>query len=250
MISDIILIGPLKAGKSTLAKLLSRRLKVPQYSLDKHRHYYKEAGFDEAYARELIRKDGFSALYHYRKPFEAFIVERILAQHSNCVFDFGACHSVYEDDALFERVRRILQPYRNVVLILPAPDLEESIQILRGRGSVTRIGEVDLCEHFVRHNSNFDLAKSIVYTKGKTPEITCNEILALLPPPAGCPGGDAGVGDAKSRNSFYGAPQRNNGEEVLTNLLSGSLPSGNKGVPGAKHPDPGNPPQLRHQPAS
>jgi hypothetical protein len=32
-------------------------------------------------------------------------------------------------------------------------------------------------EHFVRHHSNYDLAKYIAYTKDKAPEQTCDEIL-------------------------------------------------------------------------
>ncbi|MEH2063239.1 MAG: hypothetical protein V7K50_13415 [Nostoc sp.] len=49
------------------------------------------------------------------------------------MIDFGAGHSVYEDDALFKRVQKVLEPYINVVLILPSPNLEESIQILNER---------------------------------------------------------------------------------------------------------------------
>ncbi|MCK7516287.1 MAG: hypothetical protein MZV64_00425 [Ignavibacteriales bacterium] len=32
-------------------------------------------------------------------------------------------------------------------------------------------------EHFVRHHSNYDLAKYIAYTRDKTPEQTCDEVL-------------------------------------------------------------------------
>lgn len=48
MTSDIILIGPPMAGKSTLAVLLSEALKVPKYSLDELRwSFMKEIGYDE-----------------------------------------------------------------------------------------------------------------------------------------------------------------------------------------------------------
>jgi hypothetical protein len=35
-------------------------------------------------------------------------------------------------------------------------------------------------EHFVRHPSNYALAKHVVYTKNKSPVETCDEILSLL----------------------------------------------------------------------
>jgi hypothetical protein len=40
-------------------------------------------------------------------------------------------------------------------------------------------------EHYLRHPANLSLAKTVVYTLGKTPEETCTDILralALTPP--------------------------------------------------------------------
>ena len=38
----------------------------------------------------------------------------------------------------------------------------------------------DFHEHFVKHHSNHDLAKFVVYTKEKSPEETRDEILSLI----------------------------------------------------------------------
>jgi hypothetical protein len=65
-------------------------------------------------------------------------------------------------------------------LILPSPDREESIQILNERNGSIFSNGVDSNEHFVKHHSNYDLAKFIVYTKGKSPEETCDDILKLV----------------------------------------------------------------------
>ena len=181
MISDIILIGPIRAGKSTLGKLLAEKLGLPQCSMDDLRWgYYKEIGYDETVQKQVEKQEGFPGVYRYWKPFEAHAVERLLAEHHNCVIDFGAGHSVYEDDALFARIQRLLVPYANVVLILPSPDLDESVRMLKERGFDGVSNGFDFHEHFVMHHSNHDLAKIVVYTKGKSPEETREEILAAV----------------------------------------------------------------------
>jgi shikimate kinase len=181
LFTDIILIGPIGAGKSTQGKLLSEKLGLPQCSMDTVRwDYYKEIGYSEETARQLGEQEGFAGVYRYWKPFEAHAVERLLAEHHNCVIDFGAGHSVYEDDALFSRVQQVLAPYKNVVLLLPSPDLDESIRLLHTRTYAPLPEEFDLHAHFVKHHSNHDLAKIVVYTEGKTPEQTRDEILAAV----------------------------------------------------------------------
>lgn len=181
MISDIILIGPIRTGKSTVGKLLAEKLGLPQCSMDELRWgYYKEIDYDEELAQQIKEKAGFLGLYTYWKPFEAYAVERLLSEHSNWVIDFGGGHSVYEDNKLFHRVEEILKPYKNIVLILPSPDLEESIQILNERNGGIVSNKVDFNEHFVKHHSNHALAKFVVYTKDKSPEETGDEILNIV----------------------------------------------------------------------
>lgn len=179
-ISDIVLIGPMGAGKSTVGALLAKKLGLPQCSMDEHRwSYYQEIGYDEALAKQKRETEGAWAINHYWQPFEAYAVERLLADHKNCVIDFGAGHSVYEDDALFQRVQRALAPYTNVILLLPSADLDESLRILHKRNEQLPEDIQQVNEHFVRHRSNYRLAKFTVYTKGHTPEGTCSKILHL-----------------------------------------------------------------------
>jgi shikimate kinase len=171
------------AGKSTQGKLLASKLGLPQCPMDRYRwDYYKEIGYDEEFAKKLGRVD-FWALYMYWKEFECYSVERLLSEHSNCVIDFGAGHSVYEIDTHFARVEKVMKPYRNVVLILPSPDKDESYRLLSERAGWTPApGEFTMNGHFVKHHSNYDLAKHIVYTKGKSPEETRDEILERIAP--------------------------------------------------------------------
>ena len=181
MRNDVVLIGPIGAGKSTVAALLADALGVPRQSIDAFRSiYYSELGYDEAYADALRESEGMLGLYRYWKPFEAHAVERVLAEHSGCVFDFGAGHSVYEDPKLFARVRRALADVRFVVLLLPSPDPEASIRVLLDRLPLRAEGVAELNEHFVRHPSNARLATHTVYTEGKTPEDVRDELVALV----------------------------------------------------------------------
>jgi len=185
----IILIGPMCAGKSTIARYLAEHLGMQRYELDEMRWtYYAEIGYDPAVIAPIIQSEGMAGVARYWKPFEAHAVERVLAETLSGIIDFGAGHSVYDDSVLFSRVQRALAPYRNVILLLPSPDLEESVTLLNAR-LVTlleeEVGTVDpailaMNAHFVRHPSNHQLATHIVFTEGKTPEETGAEILQLL----------------------------------------------------------------------
>jgi shikimate kinase len=186
MARPLILIGPMHAGKSTIAALLAGRFGVPRICMDDVRwDYYKEIGYTEADQKAAYDRGGFAAMVAYWKPFEAHAVERLLADHANdrCVIDFGAGHSVYEDVQLLERVRRAMEPYA-VVLLLPSPDVEESIAILRARRDERHPEQAgrptDVNEHFVRHPSNAQLAKFTIYTKGRSPEQAADDIATVL----------------------------------------------------------------------
>lgn len=185
MNETIVLIGPMRAGKSTIGQLIADKLDRPSCSMDELRwEYYEEIGYDAAEAERALKSEqGIWGILRYWKPFEAHAVERILGDYPDHVIDFGAGHSVYEDEALFARVQHLLVPC-NVILLLPCPDLAVSVEVLNARLSAE--GEqVDgtllaVNEHFVRHTSNFQLATMVVYTEGKTPGATCEEIVGRI----------------------------------------------------------------------
>jgi shikimate kinase len=90
---------------------------------------------------------------------------------------------VYEDPALFERVQETLKPYSPIILLLPSPDVDESLEVLRQRHAIFYNGQ-EITEYFVRHPANASLAKITVYTAGKSPDDTCAEILSRIDPNA------------------------------------------------------------------
>ena len=189
MNSTIILIGPLGAGKTTVGHLLAEKLGLPLCSVDDVRWaYYQRAGYDQTIASQIASSDqGIQGVLEYSKPFEAQLVEQVLADRHG-ILDFGASNTVYDDQDLFARVERALASYLNVILLLPSPDLDESAEILKNRLTrmLTETGKVftdelfELNETFVKHPSNHQLAKQIIYTKDKTPENICDELVQKL----------------------------------------------------------------------
>lgn len=174
----VILIGPMKVGKSTVARLLAERLGLRRNGLDKKRWaYFAEIGYDESYAHLVAQMEGMQAVLSYWKPFEVHAVERHLAQAADCVIDFGAGYSVQDEPALRQRIRRALEPYKNVVLLLPSPDPAESAAYLDDRVS----SELHAANrHYLADSANRELATIVVYTMGKNPEETCDEVVQQL----------------------------------------------------------------------
>jgi shikimate kinase len=176
---EIFLIGPINSGKTTLGKLVAAQTGLAQISLDMLRwKYYDEIGYDAKHATDIRAKEGLPALTRYWKPFEAHAVERGVAEHRNMVMDFGGGHSVQDDPTLFEKIKRALEPFPNVVLVMPSADKEESLRILKERDLdyITPVWEWK--EWMLRQLAATDFAKKRVYTKGKDLQQVADEILA------------------------------------------------------------------------
>ncbi len=112
----------------------------------------------------------------------------LLADFQRGIIDFGASNSVYDDKGLFAQVKHALAPYPNVILLFPSPDKKESAEILNIR-LIRMLTEArqsfteelfELNNYFIQHSSNYQLAKRIIYTKDKTPEIIRDEIMKGL----------------------------------------------------------------------
>jgi hypothetical protein len=185
MSSNIVLIGPSLSGKTTLAKLLGERLNRPVRELDVLRWMYSaELGYDEERAKQIRHEGGMPALAAYWKPFDIHAVERVLADFpGDCIIPFGAGHSVYDDDVAFKQVQAALAGH-HVIFVRPSPDFEESIQTLKDRvaglGFDPEGGITVMNIYFLQHHANADLATMVVYTKDKTPDATCTEIIERL----------------------------------------------------------------------
>jgi hypothetical protein len=178
---EIILIGPMGAGKSTLGRLLADRLGMSLCALDEIGWtYYCAAGFDADEERRLRAAHGWVASLRYWAPFNLDALERVLADYHDCVFDCGAGHSVYDDPAHLARAQRALAPFPNVVLVLPSPDPVTAASVLRARRPPPSDDGFDLATYAASHPANRLLARHVVYTEDKTPEETRGEVLDRL----------------------------------------------------------------------
>jgi len=178
----ILFIGPVRAGKTTLARLLAAQLGLPQISLDEVRwKYYREIGYDEVRAKQIRADGGFLALVLYRQLFDPYSVERVVSDYTEAVIDFGAGVGPYESQEQLQRVRNLLKPIPNIFLLLPSTDVEKSLQILRERDINPAVDlKFDINAHFFHHPGYRILSKHVIYTKNNTPEQSCSEVLQML----------------------------------------------------------------------
>ena len=181
-----MLIGPIGAGKSTQGQHLSKTRKVPSISLDGvAKKYFDENGWCQADLDRILKEQGPLAAYRYRWPFFAYAAERVLDEYRDCIIDFGAGHSHYEDSSLLNRVEQALAPFINVVLLLPSPDLDRSVEILRERNLRLHnndcvVDGYDFMDHWVKDESNHRLATITVFTEGRTTNQTRDDILGQV----------------------------------------------------------------------
>jgi hypothetical protein len=174
-------------GKTTVSTLVADALGVSRVELDEIAMPYYRAcpDFDPDTYNSLTEHQGFVAAYRYWEPALAFAVERVVDDHHGAVLDLGAGHSCFLDPACAVRVRRALAPFVNTILLLPDPDVERSVAIIRDRCARTRDGmtwrfdDVDFIRHWVASGQNHELARHVVYTQDDAPEQVAERVVAL-----------------------------------------------------------------------
>lgn len=189
----IIIIGPMCSGKSTIAKLLSEKLSIPHYPLDYLRgYYYLKNGIDIDRHENLREGDDFQKYVSYIRPYEIDAVEKVLKEpeFQKGIIHFGAGHSFYDNNDLLIRAKNALKDIANVILLMPSENIPESLEILNkrliDREKKDNVNEkklqsmIQVNRIFAEAKSNFELAKIIIYTKDKEPEVVADEIVSKL----------------------------------------------------------------------
>jgi hypothetical protein len=178
-----ILIGPTGAGKSTIGLLLADRLNLPSVSMDGIAEpYYNECNFGIAVFQQLRAEQGFLATHRQWEPVRVHAVERVMSACGRVVLDLGAGHTHYENPVMVDRVKQAISSCPNVILLLPCADLDRSVRILKERCMSERGSDwvhdgYDFIAHWVKDSHNHELATMTIFTEGKTPIETCQEII-------------------------------------------------------------------------
>jgi shikimate kinase len=187
--TNIILIGPSGAGKSTVSKLLSEKLKLPTLELDELRWaYHDEIGYDKELASRIRNEQGFVALVAYWEKFTIYALERLLQDYpAGHIISTGAGAVVFDNAEYSARAQKALEPYPFVGLLLPAPDVEESIRICTARIIVENPEMQDVPgspfsvnASFIRRRDYHDMATIKIYNNKQTPEATCAAIIQAI----------------------------------------------------------------------
>lgn len=176
----IILIGPLKSGKSTVGKLLAERLGCTFTSLDRQEKKYTiPAGFDETKAEALRKSSGDWVWYTYRRSFFAVAVEQFLTEHPEGVLELGGGHPLVPDMRMQQQIAQALAPFRNVFLLMPTNDIEKSLAIMNLRLRPEWRSD-DWNRNFLADDRFWQLAKHVVYTEDQSPDDTVTQIVHIL----------------------------------------------------------------------
>lgn len=175
MIENIILIGPIGVGKTTVSNILSKDTGMKVCHIDDIRNsYFIKLGYSRIIAFLKLRFKGELSLYRYWKKFEVYSLENIMSDHPNHIIDCGAGFSVYEKQEYFDKAKRVFSKYGKVILLVPTCDKEDSIRLLEERA------QSELNRLFIMNDSNEKLKDYVIYTDGKKPQEVANEIKSII----------------------------------------------------------------------
>jgi hypothetical protein len=179
----MVLVGPAATGKSTLGELVAARLQRPFLDLDAVAGpYYTEAGWSIARLIERITAVGRLAAEIEWEPARAHAVARVIDDHPDTVIALGVGHTSYTDPELRGRVRTVLERCPDVVHILPSPDRDQSLSVLRERCIASKGGPWivdghDFLAAWLDDPTPGQVATRTVYTLGQTPDQTVERLL-------------------------------------------------------------------------
>lgn len=171
--------GPVGAGKSTQAELLSKELGQPRCSYDAVKaDYLKEAGFDKKVAISINDEQGEYAMFCHMNNFRHQVLRKIINDHPGHVIDLGGGIHCYNETHQIELTRQVFDPIPEIFYLIPSGDLAENIKTLPGFKEGFAINT-----YIMMHPTNRIFAKKVIYTLGKTREEILSEIINQIGKP-------------------------------------------------------------------
>ena len=163
---SIILIGPSGAGKSTVAEELRKITNMPRLCLDRIANKANASGLKQRFKSE--------------DEFNCHMISEVLKsvkEHNEYgIVDFGAGHSVYDDTLIFEEVKSMLEPFKNIILLLPCEDEKRALDIMNNRST----GDTRDNKKFLESPCNKELATMIIYENDRQPSEIAEEIISCV----------------------------------------------------------------------
>jgi hypothetical protein len=179
----ILILGPMCSGKTTVSKLLSKRLGLPRYPLDSLRWYYYAKGGMDFNKDDELKTGDFGILIKSRKPYDLLAIKNAIKDFPHGIIDFGATNSFWKDRNELEQVLEIVKNIENIFLLLPNEDVDRNTEVLNSRlekrdksKDIERLKAIN--KEMIECKSQLKIAKFIIYTEGKTPDRIVNEIIA------------------------------------------------------------------------
>ncbi|MFE6752803.1 shikimate kinase [Streptomyces sp. NPDC057684] len=179
----MVLIGPAGAGKTTLGREIAERAQRQFVDLDAAAgEYYAQVGWSIARLRERIAAVGRLAAETEWEDARAHAVARVVADHPDTVIALGAGHTSYTDPVHLAEVRTVLSRCRHVVRVLPSPDREISLALLRHRCTATKgqswiIDGHDFLGQWLDDPGARQMATRTIYTNDEAPAQTAARLI-------------------------------------------------------------------------
>lgn len=136
--------------------------------------YFPAFGFDHDRAKELVRRD-LPAFLSYSAPVMLMVVERAIHEHPNHVIDLGAGHAAYDDPDQVRRFKSLMASIPNVLLLMPSPDPQVSLDLLPGPSSGMKMNPM-----FIQHPLKDEVATKVIYTQSKQPKEVLEEAIQWI----------------------------------------------------------------------
>jgi hypothetical protein len=99
----------------------------------------------------------------------------VIAEHPGYVIDFGAGSYCFEIAEEIESAEKVFAPIANAVLLQPSADLGTSILSLPGVRQRRYMNT-----YFIMHPMNQALSKHTIFTVGKSPEESADDVIRLV----------------------------------------------------------------------